>query len=368
MSRDFGRTLREMDKTLLIAVIAISLFGIVVITSATKSIGMRYPIVQTISFLVGLFTIFVASSVDYDVFSRNAKYIYMVNLFLLVIVLIGGVGKEVGGISWLRFGSYLGLQPSELVKVGFIITLARHLEKVKDSINRFMPFIGVLLHIGLLLLLVLMQPDYGTAMVYIFISICMILVAGLQYRYFVGFFGAFLAFAPIAWFFILKPYQKNRFLVFLNPEFDPSDAGYQVIQSKIAIGSGGFLGQGLMKGTQTQLGLLPAKHTDFIFAVIGEEAGFLGCIIAIGLLIFIIFKCINIARVAKDDFGMFISIGVAAMLLFQTFENVGMCIGVMPVTGIPLPFLSYGGSSMLTNLLAIGLVINVWIRRRIINF
>ncbi len=305
-------------------------------------------------------------SLDYERFKERPALWYFFNLMLLVFVLAFGV-EDSGTKGWIRFGG-IGIQPSEFVKIGFAITFARHLESSGNSINRPMPFIGLLIHAGVLIGLVLMQPDYGTAMVYIFMFICMIFAAGINYRTLLSFAGAFVAFLPVAWFFILKPFQQERILSFLNPERDPAGAGYQVMQSKIAVGSGEFLGSGIYSGTQTQLGLLPAKHTDFIFGVIGEEVGFVGCLITITLLFALVVKCYLTAKDARTDYGKYLSIGIGSMFLFQIFENIGMCIGVMPVTGIPLPFLSYGGSSMVTNMIAVGLVASVSARRNIVNF
>ena len=205
-------------------------------------------------------------------------------------------------------------------------------------------------------------------MVFCSIFIGMIFVCGIHYKYILAALASLMAFAPVAWLFILDDYQKKRFLVFFNPESDKLGAGYHVFQSKIAVGSGQVFGKGLFKGIQTQRGFLPEKHTDFIFSVIGEELGIIGSTLVIVLLLAIIWRCIAVAQNAKDDFGAYVCVGVASMLIFHTFENIGMCIGLTPVTGIPLPFISYGGSSLLTNLLAIGLVINVRMRRRTINF
>jgi len=226
----------------------------------------------------------------------------------------------------------------------------------------------LVLHAAIPIGLIILQPDAGTAMVFTFIFVVMVFVAGIDWRYIAGAFGAFAAFSAVAWFFLLSDYQQKRFLAFFNPESAPGTYGYHVMQSKIAIGSGQIFGKGLFKGIQTQLGLLPEKHTDFIFAVIGEEAGLVMCIIVVALLMSIILRCIYIGKNARNDIGTFICIGVSAMWLFHTFENVGMTIGLMPVTGIPLPFVSYGGSSLLTNFMALGLVLNVYMRRKVINF
>ena len=219
--------LKGLDKWLLFFVFALCAIGIAMVYSTTKSFdgGMKYILIQSAAFLLGLIGMGIIMAIDYETFGNNTKMIYAINIFLLVFVLLTGTGKEeVGGQSWLRFGA-LGLQPSELVKIGFALTLAKHLERVKDDINRFLPLLGVLLHAGILIGLVLLQPDYGTAMVYIFMLICMLYAAGLSYKYFIAGIGAFAVLAPVMWFFVLQPYQKERFLIFSIRNMIPAGRG-----------------------------------------------------------------------------------------------------------------------------------------------
>ncbi|MFA7636444.1 MAG: rod shape-determining protein RodA [Monoglobales bacterium] len=368
MFRNLKKLLSSADTSIIVLASLLSVFGIIMIASATKSYdsGLKHVIVQSGAFIIGLFLMLVILSLDYERFKEKPVLWYFLCVCMLLFVLAFGQ-EESGTKGWIRFAG-TGIQPSELVKIGFAVTFARHLESAGDSINRPLPFIGLLLHAGVLIGLVLLQPDYGTAMVYIFMFICMIFAAGIKYRILFSFAGIFALFAPLAWFFILMDFQKNRILSFLNPESDPAGAGYQVMQSKIAIGSGEFFGNGIFSGTQTQLGILPAKHTDFIFGVIGEELGFIGCFAVIAILIAIVIKCFYVGMNARTDYGKYLCIGIGAMLLFQIFENIGMCLGVMPVTGIPLPFLSYGGSSMLTGMTALGFVLSVSARQNVINF
>ena len=368
MYQNLKKLISSADRMLLILPVLLAIFGIVMIASATKSYdgGLKFIIVQSGAFIIGLLLMLALLSFDFERFKEKPFLWYFLCICLLVFVLLFGT-EESGTKGWIRFAG-IGIQPSEFVKIGFAITFARHLESSGDSISRPLPLLGLLVHAGVLIGLVLLQPDYGTAMVYIFMFICMIFAVGIKYRILLSFAGAFTVFAPLAWFFILKPYQQDRILSFLSPESDPAGAGYQVMQSKIAIGSGEFSGNGLFSGTQTQLGLLPAKHTDFIFGVIGEELGFIGCFAVILVLLIIIIKCFITGMNARTDFGKYLCIGIGAMLLFQMFENIGMCIGVMPVTGIPLPFLSYGGSSMVTSMTALGFVLSVSARQKMINF
>jgi len=291
-----------------------------------------------------------------------------ISLFLLVLVLIIGIGAESTGTKgWIRFGS-IGIQPAEIVKICFIITLAKHLDTIKNDINYIKNVFLLLMHLAVPLILILAQPDFGSAMVFVFIFIVMVFVANIDWRYILTGCLTGGVIAVVSWFFFFDSYQKNRIYALFNPESAAESYGYHVVQSKIAIGSGQITGKGLLNGIQTQLGYLPEKHTDFIFSVIGEEGGIIMCMITTLILMGMILRCIKIAREAKDELGSFICMGVAAMWLFHTFENIGMAIGIMPVTGIPLPFISYGGSSAVTNCMALGLVLNVYMRRKTLTF
>lgn len=365
----FGQ-FKKYDKVLFFLFSVAVILGLVFIYSATKSMesGAKFVIVQSVGLFLGLCLMTVITYIDYEDLSELWKVFAGISVFLLVLVLIIGTGAESTGTKgWIRIGG-IGIQPAEPVKIFFILTLSRHLDKIKNDIN-YIKNVGMLiLHLLVPLALVLMQPDAGTAMVFIFIFIVMVYVAGIAKRYIVtaGAFGAVVS--VVAWFFFLDDYQKNRIYAFIDPESASQTYGYHVTQSKIAIGSGQIFGKGYMKGIQTQLGFLPEKHTDFIFSVIGEEGGMIMCMIVVLVLMGMILRCVKIARESKDELGSFICMGVAAMWLFHTFENVGMAIGLMPVTGIPLPFISYGGSSMVTNCMALGLVLNVSMRRKTLHF
>ncbi len=368
MQQFLVKIFKSTDKWLLCISTLLAVFGMIVISSATHSMGnTKFIIVQFAAFIIGFCCMLALTSIDFESFGNKTGYLYALGILLLTVVLFLGTGDEVGTRGWIRIGG-VGIQPSELVKIIYIITLGKHISRNEKHVNSIFPFAGMVVHAAVIIGMVLLQPDYGTAMVYIFIFICMIFASGLYYRAIFAAIAAFAAFMPVAWFFILQPFQQNRILTFINPELDPSGAGYHVIQSKIAIGSGGLFGRGLYNGPQTQLEILPEKHTDFIFAVIGEELGFIACIAVIALLFALVIRCFVIASKCRSKYGKYICIGVGAMILFQTFENVGMCIGVMPVTGIPLPFISYGGSSMITNMIGMGLVMSVAARQQTINF
>ncbi len=364
------QTLRNLDIPLISAVCILCVIGIFLVSSATASFsgGKTQVIIQTGAFLLGLVCCLFLAFLDYEFLASKYLYIIGIDLFLLVLVLLIGTGaEEVGGNSWIRFGP-IGIQPAELVKIGFILSFGFQLDKFKDRINELPVLLCALAHIGVLVTLIMLQPDFGTTMVFISIFVAMIFVAKISWKYIVTALGAIAVTVPILWFFVFKDYQKNRILTFLNPELDAQMSGYQVMQSKTAVGAGQIFGQGLYNGILTQNNFLPAKHTDFIFAVACEEMGFLGALLILGLISFIVFRCYYIAYHAKDPLGSFIAIGVGTMLLVQSFENIGMTIGLTPVTGITLPFLSYGGSSMVTNLIAIGLVLNVKMKNKNLSF
>ncbi len=363
------KLLKNIDLGVVFSTVLLIIYGITAIASATHitrggTTGLMK--VQIIAFILGIIGVLIILLIDYNTFGDNYTLIYIVNILLLVSVLFLG-SKIKGSRSWIDFGP-LNFQPSEVVKLGFILTYAKYLEKKKDKLNRIIDVLPAVMHMGVIIGLILLQPDFGTALVFIFISVFMLYAAGLNYKMIAGAFATFLISIPMMWFFLFKPYQKDRIRVFLNPELDPMGAGYHVLQSQTAIGSGQFAGKGLFQGTQNNLGFIPERHTDFIYSVIGEELGLIGAVAVIVLFMWLLLRCIHVAKVSKDDYGMLICVGVTAMYLFHVLENIGMTIGLMPVTGIPLPFISYGGSSLLTNMAAVGLVLNVGMRRQVIRF
>ncbi|OQB14545.1 MAG: Rod shape-determining protein RodA [Firmicutes bacterium ADurb.Bin193] len=364
------QNLKKYDFIMLFCALSASLLGMLFVYSATKSFDehLKYIVVQGGAFLIGLFGMYIIAKIDYEDLAGVWPFFAGVGVFMLVLVLfIGTGGESTGTKGWIRFAG-VGIQPAELAKVFFIITLSKHLYHIGNDVNYVKNVIFLALHLSVPVGLVILQPDMGTALVYIFIFVVMVFVAGIDIRYIIGALTAFSAFSVAAWYFLLSQYQRERFFAFLNPEASPGDYGYHVMQSKIAIGSGQIAGKGLFQGIQTQLGYLPAKQTDFIYAVIGEEAGLVGCVIVLILLMSLIARSVYIGKNARTMLGTYLCTGVAAMWLFHTFENIGMTVGLTPVTGIPLPFLSYGGSSLVTNLMALGLVLNVRMRKRTINF
>lgn len=360
--------MRNMDFWLVALTIAASVFGIIMISSAGGESSVRYVVVQSAALVLGFAGICAFMVLDYEYLARISNYLAIACLALLVLVLIPGIGREENGArSWFVLGP-VSLQPAELAKIVFIIGFAKQLSENDMMINDFKTLLKLLGYALIPIALILLQPDFGSASVFMFICVVMLFVAGIGIKYIIGGVCALAAICPIAWFFLLQDYQKNRIINVFNPENDPSGSGYHVLQSKLAVGSGRVFGSGLYKGSSQLNNILPERHTDFIYSVVCEELGIIGGVLVIVLMSAIIIRCIYIGMNARNSLGTYICTGVAAMLLFQTFENIGMCIGIFPVTGITLPFFSYGGSSLLTTLLAVGLVINVKYRCRMINF
>ncbi len=356
--------LSQSDGFLWTLIVACSAYGLLLIASATHSFGSYKNLaVQLGAFLIGVIGILLIIFIDVENLSALSKYLYILSIFMLVATLIFGT-ERLGNKNWIIIGP-LSLQPSEFVKPLFIITFSTHLKKVQSFINSPRALLPLLLHAGVLVALILKQGDLGTALVYLFMVVIMLLAAGLHWLYFAVSAVAVTAAAPFVFEYLLKDYQKLRILAVYDPSVDPLGYGYQTLQSKITLGSGGVFGAGLFKGVQTQYSILPEKQTDFIFSVAGEEVGFFGVLIIILLLATLLIRVIYIAKHATEDFGSYVAAGVAAMLFFQISENIGMCIGIFPIVGITLPFFSYGGSSMLTTMLSMGLVMSVNSKRKI---
>jgi len=362
------KLLKNIEYPILIAIVLITILSVIIISSATHATSpegsFRTARMQIVWFMAGLVAMFFVISIDYHSFAHWSNIIYVVNIIVLLLVIF--TGEEGGGAQrWIDLGPFR-LQPSEFAKLSLVITLAKHLEK-KKSLNTLQDLLTVFVHMAAPMLLIARQPDLGTALVLVAMTFGVMFIAGLSYKLFVSIIVSGILSLPLFWK-ILKPYQKDRILVFLNPYLDPLGKGYHVIQSKIAIGSGKLLGKGLYQGTQNQLDFLPVKHTDFIFAVLGEELGFIGGIILFGLYFMLLYYSIRVAFKARDLLGTYMVVGVVSMWAFQILVNIGMNVGIMPVTGIPLPFMSYGGSSFIMNMMAAGLVLNIGMRRQKILF
>lgn len=360
--------IKNMDFWLAVLTVTAAVFGIVMISSAGGEDGRRYVIVQSAAMIVGIGGICLLMFLDYEYLARISLYLSMFGLILLVLVLIPGIGKVHNGArSWFEFGP-INLQPAEVAKIIFIIAFAKRLADCGDRINEPKNILGLLLFALIPMALILVQPDFGTGSVFAVVLAAMLFAAGISIKYIIAGIAGIAAMCPIMWFFVLQDYQKSRIITVFNPESDPSGAGYHVLQSEQAVGSGRIFGSGLYKGSSQINNILPERHTDFIYSVVCEELGIIGAVLVIVLMCAIIIRCLYIGMNARNDLGRYMCVGVAAMLAFQTFENIGMCIGIFPVTGITLPFFSYGGSSLLTTMLAIGIVLSVKYKSRMINF
>ena len=316
---------------------------------------------QLLWFSVGLTAMVTAFLFNYKMLDRWAQPIYFTCIALLLAVLF--FGKYVGGSRrWLILGP-VSLQPSELVKIAVIIALARYYSRdAKTGGYTLRELVRPLMIIMLPVLLIGMQPDLGTAGLVVLIAGSITVFIKIERRSFIYLIGSGAIVVPLIWFF-LKDYQKQRILTFLDPDRDPLGAGYHIIQSKIAIGSGMLSGKGYLKGTQNALSFLPEEHTDFIFSVLAEEWGFLGSVTLILLFLILIIWGLNVAHACREPFGTILAVGVTAMIFWQALINIGMSMGLLPVVGVPLPFVSYGGSSVLTTAISIGLLLNVSMRR-----
>ncbi|MDD5618257.1 MAG: putative lipid II flippase FtsW, partial [Candidatus Omnitrophica bacterium] len=301
----------------------------------------------------GFILMFISMAIDHNTLKKIAKPLFLVSLFLLLLSLVPGLSREVSGAKrWIRIGVF-GFQPSELIKITFIIYLADFISRRKSVINNvYYGILPSLIALGAPMLLILLQPDLGTAISLVGIAAIMWFCAGMNYKYFIS---AGLAALPALYFLVFSvPYRRARILAFLNPWADPKGSGFQIIQSQIALGSGGIFGQGLGQGKQ-KLFYLPAAHTDFIFSVIAEEMGIIGSVAVVLLFILFIWQMIKIVRFNSDDFLRFLSIGVVSLIAIQVVVNIGVSIGMFPTKGLPLPFISYGGSSLVFDMVAIGL-------------
>ncbi len=362
--------LRNLDFLLILLVIVIFAMGIIFIGSTSYDdhfVITRDIKIQSIAFALGFFAIIVILLIDYSFYEMMDKYLYIFSIVFLLLVYVPGLGKEqFGARSWIDLGP-MDFQPAELVKITFVFIFAKYLKNHKYEISTIKGLAKAIGYVSPLILLILIQPDLGTALVLTFIAIGMLFAAGIDYKFFAKISLVGVALMPLVYQFMAS-HQKIRIEAFLNPSDLSLPGNYQVWNSKVAIGSGNFLGKGLFLGTQKKLNFLPVQESDFIFAVIAEEVGFIGGAVIILLYLFLLYRIILIARKAKDTFGFLTVIGLLSMFFFQIFENIGMTMGVLPVTGITLPFISYGGSSVLINMIAIGIILNIGMRHRTINF
>jgi rod shape-determining protein RodA len=362
------RTLfKRLDLNLILVILALNVIGLINLYSATHgptTVDVASLFVSQIMWLiVGWTVFFVVTLVDYSIVQRIAIVIYVLNLGAIVYVTFFGK-IALGAQRWIDLG-FFRYQPSETMKLALIMFMAKILAN-RNTAGYGMGFkemTAPLLVLGIPFVFVVEQPDLGTAMMLAAIGGSMIIFAKVKKIILATAVVAGIIALPIAWNFVLHDYQKNRVLTFLSPTSDPRGTGYNSIQSKIAVGSGRFFGKGFMKGTQSQLEFLPERHTDFIYSVLSEEHGFVGSMAVIGLFCFMFLTGIRIASNARDKFGALLTVGVLCYIFWHMFVNIGMVIGLLPIVGVPLPILSYGGSSMLTTMAGLGLISSVAYRR-----
>ena len=359
------RELKNVEWGVLIIAVILTIIGLIALFSATQSTEYDEFKKQIIWFVVSLIIMLIFMLVNYETLVRISPFFYGGFIILLIAVLFT---KPINGAtSWFNIGSF-SFQPAEFAKVFVILFLAMIITRIqtrgKQEINRPLKLLIILAALALPLLLIIKQPDYGTAMAFIVATALMLFAAGIDKRYIIAIIAIIAIALPLLYNFVLPEHAKKRIDIFLNPESDPRGAGYNIIQSKLAIGAGGLTGMGLLKGNQTQLGFLYPKTTDFIFSVIGEEMGFVVAGAIIIVYVVLITKCLYVAKTAKDEVGSLIATGITGIFIFHMIENIGMVMGLLPITGVPLPFISYGGSSLITNFICIGLLLNISSKRQ----
>lgn len=361
-----GRILKNIEWGILICCIILFIISSIALYSATQETNYDELKRQIIWFAISIPIMIAVICIDYNIIARASPIFYGIFIILLIAVLF--TESVNGASSWFTITESIKFQPSEFAKIFVIITLSYLIsifqKRDKNEINKPLKLLAILAVVAVPVLLIIKQPDYGTAIAFMIATILMLFSAGLDKRYIITAIVIVVVALPLIYNFVLPEHAKTRIDVFLNPNLDPRGSGYNVIQSKLAIGSGGLFGMGLLKGNQTQLGFLHPKTTDFIFSVIGEEMGFIIAGAVIILYVILITKSIYVAKTAKDDLGSYIAMGIVGIFLFHMIENIGMTMGLLPITGVPLPFVSYGGSSLITNFICIGLLLNISGRRQ----
>ena len=359
------KILKNIEWGILICTIVLVAIGLVALTSATQNSNYDELKKQIIWVVISFPILIIIIFIDYNIIAKISPILYGIILILLFAVLF--TEPINGATSWFGVGSF-SIQPAEFAKIICILILALLMSKIqkngKDEISKISKLFLILTVFAVPVILIIKQPDYGTALAFVMALIFMLFTAGIKKRYIIISLILVVIAIPLLYFFVLPEHAKTRIDVYLNPELDPRGAGYNIIQSKLAIGAGQLFGMGLFKGNQTQLGFLYPKTTDFIFSLIAEEMGFIIAAMIIILYVILITKAIFVAKTAKDDLGSYIAIGIAGVFFFHMIENIGMTMGLLPITGIPLPFVSYGGSSLLSNFIMIGLLLNISGRRQ----
>ena len=357
-----------VNMPLLAIVAGLVTYGTVIVQSATSGMDGGDALFKRHLFgvAVGLVAMLIAWAIDYRKFPAWLPALVVLDALLIISPKIPGLGDTAkGATSWLQIAGMRLFQPSEPAKLVTIVIMAIVISRFDGVLDRPKDVLKVLGYLAVPLVLIMLQPDLGTALVFVAFTMCMLIIGGLKARWFLVFAViAVIGVGIVLQGHVLEKYQEDRLLVFVDPMRDPLGAGYNLEQSKIAIGSGELTGKGLRSGTQSNLNFLPERHTDFVFSVLGEELGFLGAVLLLGLYLALLVTALEIAASSKDLLGSLIVAGLIGMWAFQILENIGMTVGLMPITGIPLPFVSFGSSFMVTNLAGTGMLLSVWARRK----
>jgi rod shape determining protein RodA len=360
---------REFDYLLLLAAMALTAYGALLIysgslaTYGSPSAALSHPVSRQIAFaIVGLVAMIVLSRIDYRLFGPLSLTLYLVSLAGLVFVLFAG-GSAYGSRRWIVLAG-IQIQPSELAKVCTVIMLAKFFADNEERVRSLRVFVTSIAICAVPAALVIVEPDLGSAFVFLVMWFGVALVAGVRRLHIAGLLAVFAAATPLGLLLAAHGYQKERIDIWLDPGKDPLGTGFNILQAEISIGSGGLLGRGFTHGTQTQLDYLRTQTTDYVFSVGAEELGFIGAMVLFGLFVLMLFRCLRVAGHAEDMFGRLIAVGVMTFILFQVFVNIGVNIRLVPVTGVPLPFVSQGGSSLITLLAALGILQSILGHRR----
>ena len=355
-----NKIFKNMEWWILISAILLCIVGFVALYSASQQLELTYLKRQIIWFVISIVIMIITMLTDYEFLAKISPLFYVIGIISLIAVLFTRTIN--GANSWFNIGIF-SFQPAELAKISVILFLASVMvkiqEKNKQEINVFWKLLIVLAVVAVPVGLIVLQPDFGTAAAYLVATVLMLFVSGIDRKYIIIALLLIITAAPLVYNFLLPNHAKKRIEVFLNPESDPKGSGYNVLQSKIAIGAGELTGMGILNGNQTQMGYLSPKTTDFIYSVIGEEMGFVIAGAVILIYVTLITRSLYVAKTAKDDLGSYIAAGISGIFLFHMTENIGMTLGLLPITGVPLLFISYGGSSMITSFICIGLLLNI---------
>ena len=364
--RNWLSNFRYFDLYIFGGSILLLVLGLLMIYSTTLNSPTNLWTHQLVFAILGFIGMFALAFFDYRKLKKATGILYV--LIVLSLIMVWLLGHRVhGSTRWIDLGIFR-LQPAEFVKLVMVIIMAKFLDQAGEKLKSFRYVLLSGLYVAIPAVLVLIEPDLGTALVIFLTWLLMLLFSRMNKKHLLIFLVGALALSAVAWLFVLQPYQKNRIYTFFDPHLDPQGRGYNVLQSKIAVGSGSLTGRGVGRGLQSQLKFLPERQTDFIFASTAEELGLFGSLFILGLFGIIFARLINACQLARDNFGMYLTLGIFFMLLIQAMINIGMNIGLMPVTGIPLPLLSYGGSSLIMTMLSLGLVQSVVARQRAVKF